>query len=173
MYLLVFSLLITNGQNTNLSKIDSSQTYIITGAERTEKYLQLIKGKRVAIMANPTTIIGNRHLVDSLLLLGVNIVKIFVPEHGFRGNSSAGIKVNDEVDKVTGLPIISLYGNKKKPSQKDLIDVDIVIYDLQDVGCRFYTNINSLANLMESCYENDKKLTILDRSSVKMYNNKH
>ncbi len=167
--LIVFSLLITNGQNTNLSKIDTSQTYIITGAERTEKYLQLIKGKRVAIMANPTTIIGNRHLVDSLLLLGVNIVKIFGPEHGFRGNASAGIEVNDEIDKITEIPIISLYGNKKKPSKKDLVDVDIVIYDLQDVGCRFYTNINSLANLMESCYENDKKLIILDRPNPNGY----
>ncbi len=109
-------------------------------------------------MANPTTVIGARHLVDSLLLLDVNIVKVFGPEHGFRGNASAGVEVNDETDKVTGIPIISLYGKKKKPSNDDLADVDIVIYDLQDVGCRFYTNINALVQLMEACYENEIKL---------------
>ena len=144
-------------------------TTIITGAERTDKYLPLIAEKRVALMANPTTVIGNRHLVDSLLLLDVNIVKVFGPEHGFRGNASAGVKVNDEMDEVTGIPIISLYGKKKQPSIEDLADVDVVIYDLQDVGCRFYTNINALVQLMEACYKNDKKLIILDRPNPNGY----
>ena len=165
--LLAFSLVTSSTQKLGIS--GNTQTSIITGAERTDKYLQLLKGKRVAIMANPTTVIGERHLVDSLLLLDVNIVKVFGPEHGFRGNASAGVEVNNETDKVTGIPIISLYGRKKKPSNDDLADVDIVIYDLQDVGCRFYTNINALVQLMEACYENKIKLIILDRPNPNGY----
>ena len=124
---------------------------ILTGAEQTQLYLPLLKGKRVAILANPTTVIGKTHLVDSLQKLGVNIVKVFGPEHGFRGNASAGVVVSDETDVVTGIPIISLYGKKNKPSKEDLADVDLMIYDVQDVGVRFYTNINALARLMEAC----------------------
>lgn len=165
--LLVYPLLILNAQKLEI--LENSKPPIITGAERTDKYLPLLKGKRVAIMANPTTVIGKCHLVDSLLLLDVNIVKVFGPEHGFRGNASAGVTVNDETDKLTGLPIISLYGKKKKPSNSDLANVDIVIYDLQDVGCRFYTNINALAQLMEACYENNIKLIILDRPNPNGY----
>ena len=142
---------------------------IVTGAEQTERYLPLLRGKSVALMANPTTVIGKQHLVDSLLRLGVDIVKIFGPEHGFRGAASAGVSVRDETDPATGIPIISLYGKKKKPSQADLADVDIVIYDLQDVGCRFYTNINALVRLMEACQENQKKLIILDRPNPNGY----
>jgi uncharacterized protein YbbC (DUF1343 family) len=142
---------------------------IKTGAEQTEKYLTYIKAKRVAILANQTSVIGNTHLVDSLKKLGVNIVKVFGPEHGFRGKASAGDHVSDEVDATTGIPIISLYGAKNKPSAADLADVDIVIYDLQDVGCRFYTNINALARLMEACYENGKELLILDRPNPNGY----
>ncbi|GLR19616.1 hypothetical protein GCM10007940_42320 [Portibacter lacus] len=145
------------------------QASIITGAERTDQYLPLLEGKRVAIMANPTTVIGKHHLVDSLLKLDVKIVKVFGPEHGFRGNASAGVKVNDEIDEATGIPIISLYGKKRKPSKEDLADVDVVIYDLQDVGVRFYTNINALVRLMEACHENDKKLIILDRPNPNGY----
>src|SRR5690349_12877016 len=107
---------------------------VITGADQTEKYLSLLKGKRIAVLANPTTIIGKKHLVDSLLSMGIDIVKIFGPEHGFRGNASAGVKVEDEIDSVTGIPIISLYGNKRKPTAEDLKDVDLMIFDTQDVG---------------------------------------
>lgn len=142
---------------------------IKTGAEQTEKYLPYLKDKRVAILANPTSVIGKTHLVDSLQKLGVNIVKVFGPEHGFRGNASAGVKVADEKDPVTGIPVISLYGTKNKPSKEDLADVDIVIYDLQDVGCRFYTNINALARLMDACYDNGKELLILDRPNPNGY----
>ena len=142
---------------------------IITGADQTEKYLPYLKGKRVAVLANPTTIIGKKHLVDSLQSLGINIVKVFGPEHGFRGNASAGMKVADEKDSVTGIPVISLYGAKSKPSKEDLADVDIMIFDIQDVGCRFYTNINVLARIMEACAENNKELIILDRPNPNGY----
>jgi uncharacterized protein YbbC (DUF1343 family) len=142
---------------------------IITGAEQTEEYLPFFRKSRVAILANPTTIIGKKHLVDSLVSLGVNIVKVFGPEHGFRGNTSAGGKVADEKDSLTGIQIISLYGKKSKPSQEDLADVDIVIFDIQDVGCRFYTYINVLAKVMESCAESDKELLILDRPNPNGY----
>lgn len=147
----------------------SNQQQIKTGAEQTEKYVPYLKGKRVAMLANPTTIIGKTHLVDSLQKLGINIVKVFGPEHGFRGNASAGVQVSDEVDKATGIPIISLYGPKNKPSKADLADVDVVIYDLQDVGVRFYTNINALSRLMEACQENNKELLILDRPNPNAY----
>ena len=142
---------------------------IKTGADQTEKYIPYLKGKRVAILANLTSIIGKTHLVDSLKSLGINIVKVFGPEHGFRGNASAGMKVADEIDPATGIPVISLYGAKSKPSKEDLANVDIMIYDLQDVGCRFYTNINALARLMEACYENRKELLLLDRPNPNGY----
>lgn len=142
---------------------------ILTGADQTEKYLPLLKGKRVGILANKTTVIGGRHLVDSLLNRGVQIVKAFGPEHGFRGNASAGAKVKDEKDPATGLPIISLYGAKRKPSKEDLADVDIMIFDVQDVGARFYTYINVMRDLMEACAENNKELIILDRPNPNGY----
>jgi len=142
---------------------------ITTGAQQTDKYLPLLKGKRVAIMANQTSVIGKTHLVDSLKTLGVKIIKVFGPEHGFRGNASAGDKVADEIDPVSGIPIVSLYGAKNKPTKEDLADVDILIYDLQDVGVRFYTNINALSRLMEACYENGKEMLILDRPNPNAY----
>jgi uncharacterized protein YbbC (DUF1343 family) len=140
-----------------------------TGAEQTEKYLPLLKGKRVAIMANQTSVIGKTHLVDSLKTLGVKIEKVFGPEHGFRGNASAGERVADEIDPASGIPVISLYGAKNKPTKEDLADVDILIYDLQDVGVRFYTNINALSRLMEACSENGKEMLILDRPNPNGY----
>ncbi|KAI9449988.1 hypothetical protein F5148DRAFT_987316 [Russula earlei] len=142
---------------------------IITGADQTEKYLPWLKGKRVAILCNQTSIIGSRPLVDSLQSLGIHIVKVFGAEHGFRGNASAGVKVGNETDSATGIPVISLYGKKNKPTKEDLADVDIVIFDVQDVGCRFYTYINSLARLMDACVENDKELLILDRPNPNGY----
>ena len=142
---------------------------IVTGAEQTEAYIPYLKGKRVAILANQTAVIGKMHLVDSLQKLGINIVKVFGPEHGFRGKASAGVEVSNETDVTTGIPIISLYGAKSKPTKADLADVDIMIYDLQDVGCRFYTNINALARMMEACSENNKELIILDRPNPNGY----
>jgi uncharacterized protein YbbC (DUF1343 family) len=145
------------------------KTGIITGADQTEKYIPYLKGKRVAILGNPTSIIGKRNMVDSLWARGVKIVKVFGPEHGFRGNASAGVKVQNEVDSATGIPIISLYGAKNKPTKEDMQDVDVMIYDVQDVGCRFYTNINALVRLMEACAESNKELLILDRPNPNAY----
>ena len=156
------------GHNST-QKSSNKSSGIITGAEQTEKYLPYLKGKRVGVLANPTTVIGNRHLVDSLLARGINIVKVFGPEHGFRGNASAGVDVNDEQDKTTGLKVISLYGPKQKPSREDLADVDIMVFDIQDVGCRFYTYINVLGKIMEACAENGKELLILDRPNPNGY----
>ncbi|MEJ1241659.1 DUF1343 domain-containing protein [Chryseolinea sp. T2] len=147
----------------------ASNQELRTGAEQLDQYLPMLKGKRVAMLANPTSIIGKSHLVDSLKNLGINIVKVFGPEHGFRGNASAGSQVADEVDARTKIPIISLYGKKNKPTKEDLADVDIMIYDLQDVGVRFYTNINALVRLMESCQESGIPLLILDRPNPNGY----
>ena len=152
-----------------IEKSNVADKKILTGAEQIDKYLPLLKNKRVAILANPTSVIGKTHLVDSLKTLGVSIVKVFGPEHGFRGNASAGVAVADEVDARTGIPIVSLYGKKNKPTASDLADVDIVVYDLQDVGCRFYTNINALVRLMDACHENGKPLLILDRPNPNGY----
>ncbi|QHS60279.1 exo-beta-N-acetylmuramidase NamZ family protein [Chitinophaga agri] len=139
------------------------QAQVITGAERTGEYLPLLKNKRVALLVNQTATIGQTHLVDSLLKLHVHIQKIFSPEHGFRGNADAGEKVASSKDPGTGLPIVSLYGKHRKATAADLNDVDILVFDIQDVGTRFYTYISSLQELMESAAENNKPIIILDR----------
>lgn len=174
--ILLFSAILTaqltraNPTNTNEGYSPHSDTsQIITGADQTSLYLPLLKGKRVAVLANPSTIIGQTALVDSLLSLGIDVVKAFGPEHGFRGNASNGAKVGNEVDAKTGIPIISLYGKKRRPSQQDLTDVDIFIFDVQDVGCRFYTYINVLRDIMHSCAEFHKPLLILDRPNPNGY----
>ena len=136
---------------------------IIPGAERLNGLLALLQGKKVALMVNQTALVGDRPLVDTLLSLHVNIKKIFAPEHGFRGKADAGESVNDSVDTKTGIPVVSVYGKKKKPSADDLADVDVVVFDIQDVGARFYTFISSLHYLMEACTESNKKLIVLDR----------
>jgi uncharacterized protein YbbC (DUF1343 family) len=138
-------------------------TNVKVGAERTNVYLPILAGKSVAIVGNQTSMIKNTHLVDSLLSLNVNIIKIFAPEHGFRGTADAGETIKNGKDTKTGLPVISLYGKHKKPSREDLQDVDLVIYDIQDVGVRFYTYISTLQYVMEACAENNKELLILDR----------
>lgn len=136
---------------------------IKTGAEQTSKYLPLIKNKRVAIVANHTTRINETHLVDSLLSLNIEIKKIFSPEHGFRGRADAGEHVKNYKDKKTGLSVISLYGSSKKPKVSDLEDIDILIFDLQDVGVRFYTYISTMHYVMEACAEMNVEMLILDR----------
>lgn len=149
---------------------DSSFIYtILPGADQTEKYIDYLKNKRVGILANPTSTIGKTHLVDSLIARGIKVVKAFGPEHGFRGDASAGAKVGDAVDAKTGIPVISLYGAKNKPTAQDLADVDLMIFDIQDVGVRFYTYINVLGRLMEACAENNKELLILDRPNPNGY----
>ncbi|KQR70561.1 exo-beta-N-acetylmuramidase NamZ domain-containing protein [Pedobacter sp. Leaf176] len=142
---------------------------IKTGAEQTEKYLSLLKGKRVGMVVNPTSIIGNATSVDSLLKRGVTIQKIFGPEHGFRGNASAGVKVDDDLDAKTGIKAVSLYGKHSTPTKEDLADIDIMVFDIQDVGVRFYTYINTLQHVMEACAANGKELLILDRPNPNGY----
>ncbi len=142
---------------------------IITGADQTEKYVPYLKGKRVGMVANQSSIIGEKSIVDSLLALGIRIVKVFGPEHGFRGNASNGAVVGDEKDAKTGLPIISLYGRNEKPTKEQLAGIDIMVFDIQDVGCRYYTNINTLEHVMEACAENNLELLILDRPNPNGY----
>lgn len=136
---------------------------VVTGAERKSEYLPKLKGKRVALLINQTSVIDDQLLLDAMLKEQVKVVKVFVPEHGFRGSADAGAHVGNSKDKKTGLPIVSLYGNNKKPKPEQLKDVDVVVYDLQDVGVRFYTYISTLEYLMEACAENNKELVILDR----------
>lgn len=136
---------------------------ILPGAYQIKEYLPLLHGKRVGIFANQTSTIAGTHLVDTLIQSGVTITKIFGPEHGFRGTSNAGEKIDNYIDKATGIPVISLYGNKKKPTKADLDDVDLLIFDIQDVGVRFYTFISSMEYFMESAIEYNKPLLIFDR----------
>ena len=136
---------------------------IHTGAEQTEKYFPTLSGKRIAVVANPTSQIAGIPLVDSLLHAGIHVVKVFGPEHGFRGNASNGATVSDSNDPLTGLPIISLYGKKSMPSKEDLQDVDLIVFDIQDVGARFFTYIITLQRVMQSCANFNKPLLILDR----------
>jgi uncharacterized protein YbbC (DUF1343 family) len=142
---------------------------IRTGADQTEKYLPLLRGKKVAIVANPTSQIAGIPLVDSLLHSGIRVVKVFGPEHGFRGNASAGVTVGDSHDPLTGIPVISLYGKKSMPSREDLQDVDMVVFDIQDVGARFFTYIITLQRVMQACASFHKPILILDRPNPNGY----
>ncbi len=132
-------------------------------AERISTYLPLLKGKKVGIFANHTSLVGKTHLVDTLLSLGIKIEMIFAPEHGFRGEADAGEKVGNTKDPRTGIDIISLYGNKRRPSEEELKRVDVLVFDIQDVGLRYYTYISSLEEFMNAALENDKPLMLLDR----------
>jgi uncharacterized protein YbbC (DUF1343 family) len=164
--LFIMAVLLLSPSHQNASKEVSampSSGKIIPGADNVGDYMNEIKGKRVGVFANQTSKIGKMHLVDSLLNKGVNIVRIFSPEHGFRGNVDAGEQVNDGKDIRTGLPIISLYGSHKKPTVADFRGIDILIFDIQDVGARFYTYISSLEYFMEAALENQIPLLILDR----------
>lgn len=143
---------------------------LMTGADQTAAYLDYLQGKRVGVLINQTSIIGSTPLVDSLVALGVNVVRIFGPEHGFRGTASNGDKVNDSVDPKTGIPVVSLYGKQKKPTPEQLADLDLLIFDIQDVGARFYTYINTLGHVMEACALSGKEMMILDRPNpIGMY----
>jgi uncharacterized protein YbbC (DUF1343 family) len=144
-----------------------SQSYdssIEVGASQLQEYLPSLKGKKVAIVANQTSMIGSTHLVDSLISLGINVTKVFAPEHGFRGDADAGEKVKDDVDSKSGVPIISLYGRKnRKPSSEALANVDVILFDLQDVGVRFYTYISTMTYVMEACADFKTPIIVLDR----------
>ena len=136
---------------------------IITGAERTQAYFQLLEGKRVAVAGNHTSMIGEVHLVDSLLAAGINVVKVFGPEHGFRGTAADGQHIITERDTRTGLLIVSLYGANRKPTKEQLEDVDVVVFDMQDVGMRFYTYISTMTLIMQAAGEWGKEVMVLDR----------
>ena len=138
-------------------------TIIKPADTRPEKYLPLLKHKRVALVINQTSKVGDMSLLDMLTSMGVSVKKIFVPEHGFRGKEDAGAHVDNTTDSATGIPVISLYGNHKKPRDEDLADIDVVVYDLQDVGVRFYTYISTLEYCMEACAQNRKQFIVLDR----------
>jgi uncharacterized protein YbbC (DUF1343 family) len=136
---------------------------VVTGAANFSEYLPLLKNKKVAVVANTTSKVGKMHLVDTLLRLNVDIRKIFGPEHGFRSKADAGEKVATQKDPQTGIPVISLYGKHFKPTKEDLKGIDVVLYDIQDVGVRFYTYISTMSYVMEACAENKKQCIVLDR----------
>ncbi len=136
---------------------------IVCGADQPEKYLPLLQKKRVGLVVNHTSLKGNAHLVDFLKSEKINVKRIFAPEHGFRGEASAGEEIKGGIDKRTGIQVVSLYGKNKKPTEKNLKDLDVLIYDIQDVGCRFYTYISTLHLVIEACAENNIPLLILDR----------
>lgn len=156
-WIMVLSIILIHGSSV------LSQSGIQTGADQVSLIHSKLKGKRVGMMVNQTAVIGKTHLVDSLKALGINITKIFSPEHGFRGTADAGEIVKDSVDKKTGISILSLYGKNKKPTPAQLQDIDILVFDIQDVGVRFFTYISSLHYLMEAAAESKKQIMVLDR----------
>lgn len=141
----------------------TAESPLITGAGKTESYFFLLSDKRIGIVANQTSVVGEKHLVDTLIHSGFDVVKVFAPEHGFRGEAGAGEDIESGIDKKTGIPVISIYGKKKKPAPDDLEGIEIMIFDIQDVGVRFYTYISTLTYVMESCAENHISLIVLDR----------
>ncbi|HTS42981.1 MAG TPA: DUF1343 domain-containing protein [Puia sp.] len=162
-YGLLFLANVTQSQKAPAKQTSAQSITIIPGAERMEIYLPLLKGKSVAVFANQSSLVGKTHLVDTLLKKGVSIKVIFGPEHGFRGTEDAGKDVNASKDSRTGIQIVSLYGDKLKPDANDLRDVDVMLFDIQDVGVRFYTYISSLQKYIEAAVENNRPLIILDR----------
>jgi uncharacterized protein YbbC (DUF1343 family) len=142
---------------------------IITGAEQTEKYFPILQHKKVVVCFNPTSVIGETHLVDTLKNTGINVVKIFAPEHGFRGEAEAGATIQSSTDAKTGIPIVSLYGKNKKPTAEQLKDVEIIVFDMQDVGCRFFTYISTLHYIMEAAAAQNIPVMILDRPNPNGY----
>lgn len=164
-----FTLILCISCSTVFSAWAQTQFPLQVGAQQIHIYVPLLQNKRVAVYANHTAALGNVHLVDLLLASKIKVVKIFSPEHGFRGDIPDGDTVNDSVDGKTGIKIVSLYGDNKKPTPAHLSDVDVVVFDIQDVGTRFFTYISSMHYLMEACAENKKKLVILDRPNPNGY----
>ena len=163
----LFILLLIGVIIVSFSQETTPSSKIFTGADQTHLYLSRLKGKKIAIVANQTSVIYTKnnftHIVDSLMSLKINIRKVFAPEHGFRGKADAGESISDGIDKKTGIPIISLYGKNKKPTTKQIEDIDLMVFDIQDVGVRFYTYISTLHYVMEACAEAKIPLIVLDR----------
>lgn len=150
-------------KDTNDGQAQLTARKAILGADQLDVLLPKLKNKKVALVVNHTSLVGQTHITDTLVSSGINIRKVFAPEHGFRGAAADGEKINDGVDPKTGLPIVSLYGSNRKPTPEQLSDVDVVIFDIQDVGTRFYTYISTMHYVMEACAEQGKKMIILDR----------
>lgn len=161
--LLLFPLLLWSCTSIGQSRESAAAAPVIVGAERPELYLPILEGKTVGLVVNHTSQVGNEHLVDFLLAEGVQVATIFAPEHGFRGEADAGAHVEDGRDAQTGLPIISLYGSHRKPTADNLHGLDIVIFDIQDVGVRFYTYISTMSYVMASCAEQGIPFMVFDR----------
>lgn len=142
---------------------EKTDKHIVVGAARIKRYLPMLENKKVGIIANHSSKIGNTHLIDTLVSLGVNVTKIFAPEHGFRGNAGAGEHVSNSIDAKTGIEVVSLYGKNKKPTQQQLENIDIMLFDIQDVGVRFYTYISTMTYAMEACAEKKIPFLVLDR----------
>ncbi|MEA3463323.1 MAG: DUF1343 domain-containing protein, partial [Bacteroidota bacterium] len=161
--MLVLSYIILNGM---MAACSPDEVPVRSGADRMDQYLPLIEGKKIALVANHTSVVGKRHLVDTLLTSGIEkdqILKVFAPEHGFRGDQAAGVQIEDGTDPLTGIRVVSLYGSHKKPEPGELADIEVMIFDLQDVGARFYTYISTLHYTMEACAENGIPMILLDR----------
>lgn len=152
-----------NGSCTSQAQFQKNNNGIITGAEQTDAYFELLEGKNIGLVVNKTSTIGSTHLVDTLFASKFNIKKIFAPEHGYRGNKGAGEIVNDEIDSKTGIPVVSLYGKSKKPTVEQLKGINLMVFDIQDVGARFYTYISTMHYIMQTCAENNIPLIVLDR----------
>jgi len=150
------------------SLFTAAHAQIIVGAERTDLYFDQLEGKKIAVCGNQSSRVGSQHLVDTLVASGFNVVTIFCPEHGFRGDAEAGAHISSSVDAKTGIPIVSLYGKNKKPNLSQS-NIDLIIFDIQDVGCRFYTYISTLHYVMEASAENDVEVMILDRPNPNGY----
>jgi uncharacterized protein YbbC (DUF1343 family) len=153
----------SQNSSAGVTNVKLEEPRIITGAEQLSSYLPMLSGKRVGLVVNQTSVVGSTHLVDTLLSIGVNIVKVFAPEHGFRGDHSAGATIRNAKDERTGLPILSLYGRTKKPTPEMIKDLDIIVFDIQDVGVRFYTYISTMHYVMEAAAEHQKEVLVLDR----------
>ena len=163
-FLVIFIFLCLEGKSqffTNKNIVDAEDA--IVGASRLELYLPLLKDKKVGVVANQTSIFNSTHLIDTLISKSINIQTIFTPEHGFRGTADEGALINNSIDEKTQLPIVSLYGKNKKPSSEQLDNIDVLLFDLQDVGTRFYTYISTMTYIMEAAAENDIPVIVLDR----------
>ena len=163
-FLIIFIFLCLEGKSqffTNKNIVDAEDA--IVGASRLELYLPLLKDKKVGVVANQTSIFNSTHLIDTLISKSINIQTIFTPEHGFRGTADEGALINNSIDEKTQLPIVSLYGKNKKPSSEQLDNIDVLLFDLQDVGTRFYTYISTMTYIMEAAAENDIPVIVLDR----------
>jgi len=158
-----------NSQTNRVLSVDINNTRVQVGAAQTQEYFPFLRGKNTALCVNHTAAIGDVHLLDTLISAGINVVKVFAPEHGFRGDEEAGKTINNSVDAKTDVPIVSIYGQNKKPTKEQLQGVDVIVFDIQDVGVRFFTYISTLHYVMEAAAENNVNVMVLDRPNPNGY----